>query len=460
MSALSQEWRVVSRERGAQWSVLVLLALAALCLWNGFSFKTQRDEAASAEIARSLEARARDAQTVRAEEAGEQPRNAWGPSNVTRANWNVARPSGPLAMLSFGREDIEPASANVSLWMVREDNLFRKYEFGSPLAIAAGRFDAGFLVVLLLPLFVLALTYNVVAQERESGRLRLMLVQGKSVASRFALRGVLRLLPVWLTLGAIGVGAWWLGAPPDRLGLWMAGALLYVLFWVGLSMALATLRLRQEVLALTAAGLWLLVVVLVPAAGAGVARSVAPTPLEASLIVQAREASIEANRRLLENLQGYVSDHPELMDNPNADDWAAKLYVSQILIEEQVAPVLSDHAAMKARQLAWSQRMTAFSPASIADRVLTNIAGTGRDRQAAFVAQTLGFLRAWRERFAPWIFARRSLHSGEIDALPTFEFREPAPVHAIPLLWILSGFAIASVGIAALCLTKVGTVRS
>lgn len=442
---LAGEWRIASRDAAVRWSAFLLVVLTLACLWNGANFKSARDAMAAAEIQRAHDARIASAETVRQEESGAIPRNLWGPSNVTRASWNAARPAGPLASLSFGREDIEPLSANVSLWMVREDNLFQKYEFGSPLALAAGRFDAGFLVVLLLPLFVLALVYNVVAQERETGRLKLALIQGKGVGRRLALRAFLRLGPVWLCLLLIGAGGLWLGAPIERLALWWSAALLYILFWFGAALALATLRLRQETLALTAAGAWLLIVVLLPASGAALAKLLSPTPPASGLIVEARAAAIDANRHLMENLEIYVSDHPELMDNPDADDWAAKLYVSQIVIEEELRPVLAEYDRQQQAQFKLSGSLGLLSPASALDQYLTDIAGTGRHRQADYTRQVTRFLKEWRETYAPWIFARRSLSSADIAELPRFRFTEPpAPARATLSLAALTFFALAA----------------
>jgi len=428
MSALADEWRITAREPMFRWACGLLILLTALCLWNGQRFKAERDAQAQSEITRSLDKREADKETLRKEAAGTVPANPWGPSEPTKADWNAARPSGPLAGLSFGQEDIEPLSANVSLWMVRTDNLFRKYELGSPLSLAAGRFDAGFLVVLLLPLFALALTYNVVAQERETGRLRLATVQGESTGTRLAIRMMLRLSPVFACLLAIAVVAAAWGAPLDRLLLWTGAALLYLLFWAGISALIATLSWRQEVLALTAAGVWLVLIVLLPAIGAATARALVPSPSSFALINGVREASNEANARLLENLESYVSDHPELMNgDPTEDDWAAKLYVSQQVIETEIAPVLAAQAERDARQEGWINRFRFLSPAAAVDQVLTDAAGTGRDRQRNYVEQVKAFLIDWRKTLSPMIFQRARITAADVDGLPRFAFREPPP---------------------------------
>ncbi len=195
--------------------------------------------------------------------------------------------------------------------------------------------------------------------------------------------------------------------------------------WTSLAALVATLRARQEVIALAGAGLWLAVVVILPASAIWLAQVAAPSPSAFAVINGARAASIEANRRLMENLQSYVSDHHELMSNPDESDWAAKLYVSQQVISQEIAPATREAAALSARQADRVAALRFLSPAAAADDLLTEAAGTGRTRQAAYVSQTVAFLRHWQQTLSPLIFARARLSENDYADLPRFAFREP-----------------------------------
>lgn len=449
MSMFADEARIVSREPVVRWATVILVALAVLALWNGARFAAARNAEAGAEVTRSLDKRDADKAVLRAEAADPATFNPWGPSEPTKADWNAARAPGPLAALSFGREDIAPLSATVSLFMVRADNLFRKYEFGSPVALAAGRFDAGFLLVLLAPLFLLALGYGVVAEERESGRLRIAAVQGPGGGSRLLLRLLLRQLPVYVGFAVIAIGGVVMLDLSWRLILWLGVTLLHLLFWSGVTAVIASVPRRQEVLALIAAAVWLSLVLLLPAAGAALARAAAPATSQLQLINATRSASLEANRRLLENLQGYVSDHPEMAGvGVSNDDWAAKLYVSQLVIERQIAPVLAQQQSADRDQARWTEALRFLSPTSIADQALLEIAGAGAARQAAYVKQATAFLAHWRATLSPMIFQQQRLTPERIDGLPRFLFREP-PVRsrwlAVSLLVMLVATSVGAI---------------
>ncbi|WP_188946506.1 hypothetical protein [Polymorphobacter multimanifer] len=347
MTMLLQEWRITWRVPMFRWACLALALLTIACLWNGQRFKADRDAQVRAEIERSVAKRSADREPLLRVEAGREPPPFWGAGEPNSADWNAARPSGPLAALSFGREDIQPFSANVSLFMVRADNLFRKFEFGSTYALAAGRFDAGFLVVLLLPLALLMLTYNVVAEERETGRLRLAAIQSSAFGRRLALRLLLRALPVFACLLVIAAAALLWGAPGGRLAVWTGSATLYLFFWLGVAAITAGLPWRQHVLALAGAGIWLVIAVLLPAMGGAIAEMIAPGPSAFVEINHVREASNRANLRINETLKGYVTEHPELQGD-NDEYWPAKLYAAQRVVEAEVGPVLANRAVIQA----------------------------------------------------------------------------------------------------------------
>jgi ABC-2 type transport system permease protein len=439
MSSLRHEARLAWREPIVRWSTIILVVLTALCLWNGYRFQTQRDAVAAAELDRSLAKQAKDMATVIAEASGTQPVNPWGASEPAKASWNAARPSGPLAALSFGQEDIVPLSANVSLWMVRTDNLFRKYQLASPIALSMGRFDAGFLVVLLLPLFVLALTYGVVAGERESGRLRVASIAGADWRKRLGIKFALRVVPVALVLVLIALVALAWGAPMARILVWIIAATFYTAFWAGIAVVLATRPWRQEVIALAAGGVWLLVVVLLPATAALAARAFVPPPSAIALINTSREASLDANRELMENLENFANDHPELVEEPlTKDDWAAKLYVSQLVVERRVDPVVIRMQQSIDDQSTWAARFGLLSPTSVLDDLLSEVAGTSARRQSDYRYQVLDFLHAWRAELSPLIFSRTRMTPERIAALPRFRYTEPAPDRGI--VWTGLGY--------------------
>jgi len=281
--------------------------------------------------------------------------------------------------------------------------------------------------VLLAPLFVLALTYNLVSEERESGRLKLEMLSAPAVAQRLMLRGALRVTPVFLGLVVVGLIGTAAGLPLGRLLVWLLAAGLYLMIWTALGLLIASLRFRTEMLAVIAAGTWLLLAVLVPAGAMTLARSASPTPSGFDIINNAREAEVIAYRRMMENLETYANDHPELVSGSfTEDDWAAKIYVAHLTIERDVLPVWREQQEAETRQAATLDTLRFLSPTLLVDAAMTDVAGTGHQRQAAFEEQARTFLQHWRTEIGPKVFARQRLTPDDLPELPRFEFTEPS----------------------------------
>lgn len=452
---VAHEWRIVRREPMFRWACFLLAIVTALCLYSGLAFKAARDAQAVAEVTRSLEKRATAKAVLADEAAGRIPVSPWGPGEPNRADWNAARPSGPLAHLSAGREDISPLSATVTLFMTRADTLFKKFQFDSPLALAAGRADAGFLILYILPLFALGLTYNLLAEERDSGRLSLMVAQGAGARRRLALRFGLRILPVVISLLIVLTAALIGGAPGGPLRVWGAAAMLYVVVWIAAAWLIATMRRRQETLAGIAAGLWLLVTLAVPSASMAIAHALFPPISPKALINETRGIEVEANQNLRSRLDAWLAARPEYPPIPEgADDWGAKLYVSQREVEARLAPMLAARAESERAQRRLFGFLSVLSPTAVAQIVMAEAAGTGPTRQAAYAAQAEIFLRQWQEQLSPLIFRRIRLQESDIDGLPRFAFQEQAVSALQPglaYLFVLAG------GLGWLCLRGRGT---
>ena len=193
----------------------------------------------------------------------------------------------------------------------------------SPLNLMVGRFDLAFVVIYLLPLLVLALSFNVLSEEREQGTLALTLSQPVSargvVAAKLAFRA---LLAVGMVLGVSLVGLLVTGGfgAPGRILLWCAAVVAYALFWFVLAAWVNGLRRSSAWNATVLVGAWLVLVVVLPAAINIAAGLLHPLPSRVQMITAQREASNEAVNRRSELLARYLEDHPEMAEGVVADE--------------------------------------------------------------------------------------------------------------------------------------------
>jgi len=414
--------------------LLVLLALlTAFALINGWHHLQDRltqTAQAAAETRASISAAAHLAAEVEAGRAEVPPaRDPRSPGGFLNAHLvsHALKPPLALSALTIGQSDLYPAVLRVSA--ASRDLTLTGSEYENPQRLLAGRFDAAFIVIHVLPLLLLALTYNLISADRERGTLPLVLLgrvgPGRLVGARAVMRGGLVLggfIAIVVT-GFLLVGG---AAESGRLAVWLAVAAAYGAFWVALAAAVALRGGSSATNALALTGAWLLFTVVTPALVSLAAKTVYPAPSRLDFILARRaatDASVEKRSALL---AAYFEDHPELApkDAPGggAPDPALVQQVSYEEQERQLAPVRQRFAEQLARQQALVDRLKFLSPALLAQAAFNDLAGTGLARHQHFLAQAGAQHDALRAFFQPRILAKETFHA--FDSVPAYVWQE------------------------------------
>jgi ABC-2 type transport system permease protein len=338
-------------------------------------------------------------------------------------------PVQPLAVLSVGQSDLLPSAVRVS--NEAREQILSAAEIENPHRLLEGRFDVTFVLVYLFPLLILALSYNLLAGEREDGTLMLVLSQPVSLPRLIAAKLAFRLL---LFIGVVVViaGITLLFARispiasgiPARLLLWTFVVVLYGGFWFAVALYVGSRGWSSATTALQAAGVWLAAVAVVPAGVNLAVNAWYPMPSRVQMVQAMRDASAEATTRGSVLLAKYMEDHPELTPADDRDRAAADSAVTRVAVaveaERLVRPVVERYESQIANQRRAAAWLRYTSPALIAREVLDDIAGTSGARHAAFVRQVDGFHAEWRSFFTPLVAARSRVPS--IDAVPSFRY--------------------------------------
>jgi ABC-2 type transport system permease protein len=451
-STRSFEWRLLRADRTFPLLAFCLAALVAYALRTGVSwvgFQNRTIERAMAEETERIAAhRARIDRIAAGDTAGLAP---WLdprlPSNAggTLAARYTVLPPAALAPLAIGQSDLYPYYAKISTRT--KHSFIVNDEIENPVNLLSGRFDLAFVVVYLFPLFILALTYDVISGERERGTLALLLSQpvrpGRVIADKLVVRAAaaLALVVGFSIAGAVVLGVD-LAAPGAlvRLALWMTVVALYGAFWVACALAVNTLGRSSAANAVMLLAVWLAVVVVVPALYNLTVTTVAPSPSRVELTTALRDATDGATEQGNVLLQRYYLDHPELMGAGGADmdNYAARSVAVQEAVEQSMAQTLERFDQRLAVQQSLADRYRFVSPAIVAHAALLDVTGTGAHRYAHFQRLVDDYHATWRAFFFPRIFSRTQLAAADYDALPAFEFREE-PTRAV-LERMLPGF--------------------
>ena len=236
------EWRTRLAQPAALASIAAFCAILAFAAVSG---RVERD--ARVHAIASHEARATFGRKAPVACRSDCTRNArcagWRAAVVCLADGlelSSSLPPAPLADFSVGQADLLPGTGKLSLWDP-DVRLFSRYEIADPVALALGAFDLSKAIVLLLPLLMIALSFDVLSAERDAGRLGLTLAQGADLRRLFWQRLSIRSggiigLALLLAAGALSFNA---GPAPlserfPSFALWVACAALYGLLWLAI----------------------------------------------------------------------------------------------------------------------------------------------------------------------------------------------------------------------------------
>ncbi|MEQ1489456.1 MAG: DUF3526 domain-containing protein [Terricaulis sp.] len=423
--------RHLLRERLALLVLVVGLICAAAAAWNGHAWLTQLSTERTAFLAEGDESAAAYRENLAAGSI-DADELALAPVRVTQP---LAYPVPILADFSIGRSVIEPSTATVRV-RYRPDTLFRNYQIDNAERLARGRLDLSFVAVVLAPLLLIALGYGLFSSDRERGSARLVLAQAATPVSLLTARSINRFALVAIPIILAALALLWLGPERDaRLGpasLWLAVALLGLLFWQGVILFVNSFRIRAETAALSLVALWALLVFVAPATINAVAQANFPPPSRLAYIAQARAAEIAA-------AGAYENDHPELaadLSLPLNEQYrrtVARNIGVGLSVEQRLAPLTRAFETQLRGQQDLVEWVQWASPPMTSASVLASIAGTDTRSYAALRAAAITHLASFKRAILGPVESGRSMTLADYDALPRFE----PPKNNAPLLPIV-----------------------
>ncbi|ULA69976.1 MAG: membrane protein of unknown function [Nitrospira sp.] len=436
---LHLEWQKDKRDRSLwiQIALLCLLLVAAAINGTGDVTGTRDSMAASngyesarmAELQHSAGEIERGHKPIQFATDGSNPARVGGGDGARRA-W---LPPADFASFAAGYLSALPQSYTVTIWSrhTRTDG----YDLRSPANHTSGRFDIGFVCVLLVPLFAIALGYNVVSADRESGTLRLVSAQSVSLPRLIAIRLWLRLALLMAPIATVSAGLYLWTAPEitaEGISKWLVllGALsCYVAFWLALCGLLNVSGRSSSFNAMTGVCLYLAFTILLPTVIQVAAAKAFPPPARLSLIPIMRTitSDIESGEKSKALVDSYYRDHPEIVpaaDSANKMEPRTKLFPKALEFDRRLVPIIKEQEAASQAQSDFARRLSFLSPPFALQLILEQWAGNDLERNRAFAGQVDAYQQAWREFFGPKIMGLATLVPEDYPRLPAFQFRE------------------------------------
>ncbi|KOQ71295.1 ABC transporter permease subunit [Stenotrophomonas maltophilia] len=414
LSVAGHEVRRLLRDRALPTLLMLLLALAAYAAWNGRAWVEQRNAAIG--VIQLEEQHTHDRSRVFVGKA---------PSVLPRVQ--PVLPPAAMASVSIGQAEAYPYTADV-VALGDRTQLFRNVwaDIGNPAARAAGRFDLAFVIVFLLPLVILAASYDLWARERERGIAALVLSQpvavGRLIAVKALARGAVVLLPAGVIL--VGAAAWSGAESLAGLGLLSLVILAYGGFWLAVAVLIGCFARRTTEAAIAAGGVWLLIVVMAPSLTLAAVNLAVPPPSQMQLAtdVKARLAATARQQALhRRSASTTVRSSPPLIP-----DHVREAYADLLATDLDLAPLIESHERAQDARRRVLDNVRLLMPAVAVQDALDRIAGSDADRALAFQDQVHAFWQARRLLHKAYLDRDAPQTLAEYEALPRFRFVEPA----------------------------------
>lgn len=448
------EWRTLVRDRWVQRLTLLLLILCLFASYNGKQKVDKRKQDISEALAKVKEGDEVMLSLIDSIQAGlpvDVPswRQPVQPTAV--GNYHprvVAFPPAPLALVATGQSDL--FTHYVQPTLSDEAMLLNFTELSSPVQLLFGNFDLSFVLIYLLPLIVIAFTYNILSVERERGSLRLLATQPMKLVHwvlqkstlRFALLSFIlgMCLKVSLMVNGVSLTQHWNQGLSQLLALSFA----YLLFWFALAFLVNLLGRSSAVNAISLLGIWIGLVLLVPAVLNQLANTIYPVPARARMINDMRVLKAEVDKQQDQILAEYLRSHPELVsveagNEATAYGWWQRYFASQDVVKEKMQPLLEKYDGQLKRQQQWVYQLRVLSPSILMQDGLQKISGTASWHYRDYRKQVITFAEQWREFFLPLIFKDEKVDSEVLAQLPAFQYEKPLAGQAfgVNLLLIL-----------------------
>lgn len=417
--AMLCEWRLL--RRNPLWLVLLFVVVALAGLALHFGSERVRAQATATRLAQADAQQRLDNLRERLASIEQGRQNAapqWfrDPGNPLAAGRNAARvvamPTTPVAMFGVGLSDLFPPYFKIGI-NPRDQYLFAD-ELANPAHLLWGSFDLLFVFAYLLPLFLIAFSYDLLSGEREQGVWPLLLANAASpwrlLLARLAVRaGVpLALLLAVVLLGVAGQDAAWSAADHGRLALLLLLVLLWSAFWLALALWVNTWQRESSFNAVVLVLAWLLLMQLAPLAINALVAAIHPPPSRAELVLEARHLAVEL-------------EQARAQEGAAAGDQTRQRLALLQATDARVNEVFARHAAQLAAGRRLESLLAGWLPSPRFLIAANTLTGTGQWQWERFLADVDVFHRAWQTYFIERAERGERLRSTDYAALPVMQ---------------------------------------
>ncbi|PPT93423.1 ABC transporter permease [Xanthomonas arboricola pv. arracaciae] len=334
--------------------------------------------------------------------------------------WDVPT---PLAFAAVGMRDVSPYILRVRA-LGLEAQIHDGDSYNPELALA-GRFDYAFVLVFLLPLFVIALLFDLRSGEREAGRARMLAALSGAGTALLVRRVAVRAAAVVVCLSVPFVIAGSVNAVPllQQLAV-LALTCAYLLFWVLLSVLVGRIHWRPAAHATALATCWVVLALVAPALAHVAINQAVPVNQGSEIARLQREAVNHAwDIPRQDTMRAFYAQNRQWADSsPLTSAFHYKWYFAfHENGDQQVAAQVAAYRQGLQRREALAQRVASVLPPVALQAALMRLAGTDLRAQLAYQDRIRAYHQALRTFYYGYLFRDRPFTREDFGRAPRFD---------------------------------------
>lgn len=335
--------------------------------------------------------------------------------DVARTGQKVVKPASKLVLFSSGLEESVGRTATVKQgdFPQMEDSIYST----APIFAVFGDIDLTFIMKIVISLFAILFTYDLVSGEKERGTLKLCLsnsvprntyILGKSIGSFISLLIPL-LVPLAIALIIVMTfgGISYTGEEWARIGMLSLSYLLYMLAFFCIGLFVSTMTRNSAVSFLILLFIWVLAVMIVPNGAMLVAHQINPIPSVNEMRAEQLKLRQEFESTVWERTSEEMRKLMPAGGGMPSDDIRRQMRSIRTKIREELEPdykknnekLIDDFKRNQSNLTNLAIALSRLSPASAVTYLGMNLSNTGYADQEDFLRQ----LTTHREIFTTFI---------------------------------------------------------
>jgi len=338
----------------------------------------------------------------------------------------------PINSLAIGQRDVNPSVQSVTIRGLEA----QKYdaELNNPNNLLSGNLDFSFVLIYLFPLLIIAFSYNIISEEKESGTWKIVATQSQNTFLHILKLFYIRILILITLLTIVLLAAvLFLNIPLDKSFLTFYGlSILYILFWFSVSFYIVSLQKNSNFNAVILLTIWLFMMIILPAIVNTYIVNKYPVPEALELTLKQRNAYHEKwdmDKKI--TIDKFYKHYPQFKSYalPEVEFSWLWYYAMQQAGDDDSAGQSRELAAKLEQRNKASQFIALFIPTLHTQIQLNEIAKSDLGNQLLFLKETKQFHEKLRLYFYPKIFDNAAVNQEKWNHFKVETFEDSSDIN-------------------------------